>query len=414
VDRALPSDVRRQARLRTAARIAVPLLLVAGLIAWLPGWIRPSVSRSRVRTATVTTGPIIEVFTASGTVVPEVERVLSSPLDARVLRILKRPGTPLKKGDPVVSLDVSESVLTYEKALKDLRVKENQQQQTRLGLEKSLVDLDGKIEVKRLSVDALAAKLEGQQSLFKDGLSSQDALRQAELAVRQARIELAQLQQERANVKRSNDVQVQGLLLERASLAKEANEARRVLALATTESDRDGVLTWVLSQEGALVRRGDVIARIADLSSFRVDASVSDVHAERLSPGMAAIVKVNDQDLWGTVAEVFPTVENGVLRFTVSLAERAHPQLRPSLRVDVHVMTDRKPQALKVQRGPFVEGTGRQQAFVVRGARAIRTPIVVGLTSFDEIEVASGLQRGDEIIISDMRDYLHLPEIRVR
>ena len=80
---------------------------------------------------------------ASGTVTPEVERVLSSPLDARVLRLLQRPGAQLKRGDAVVELDVSESELALDKVVKDLRIKEKQQAKSRLGLEKSLVGICG-------------------------------------------------------------------------------------------------------------------------------------------------------------------------------------------------------------------------------------------------------------------------------
>ena len=135
-------------------------MLLALVVVWLPGWMRPSVSRARIRTALVTTGPVEAVIMASGTVVPEVERVLSSPLDARVLRMLQRPGAHLKRGDPVVELDVSESVLALEKVVKDLKIKDNQQAQTRLTLEKSLVDLDGTLEVKalELAVGAGAAR----------------------------------------------------------------------------------------------------------------------------------------------------------------------------------------------------------------------------------------------------------------
>ena len=78
--------------------IALPLAGLAAVLVLLPGWIRPSVSRSRIRTAIVTAGPIESVITASGTVAPEIERVLSSPLDARVLRVLKRPGTSVEAG----------------------------------------------------------------------------------------------------------------------------------------------------------------------------------------------------------------------------------------------------------------------------------------------------------------------------
>jgi HlyD family secretion protein len=208
-------------------------------------------------------------------------------------------------------------------------------------------------------------------------------------------------------------VQLEGLSLERGSLDKEAAQARRLLDLSTTKSDRDGVLTWVLSQEGALVRRGDVIARIADLSSFRVAATVSDVHAGRLRTGMPVVVRINDLDLQGSVAEVFPTVENGVLHFTVTLAEPSHSGLRPSLRTDVLVITDRRPRALRVKRGPFADNDARQ-AFVVRGDRAVRVPIQVGLSGVDDVELTSGVSEGNELIISDMKDYLHLSEVRIK
>ena len=96
MDRELPANVRRRDRLRRVLQILIPILVLAFLVVWFPGWIRPSVSRARIRTARVTTGPVDAVIMASGTVTPEVERVLSSPLDARVLRLLQRPGTHLE------------------------------------------------------------------------------------------------------------------------------------------------------------------------------------------------------------------------------------------------------------------------------------------------------------------------------
>ncbi len=413
VDRDLSPEMRRQDRRRRLLQVVIPLVLVTLVIVWLPGWLRPSVSRARIRTAPVTVGPVEAVIMASGTVAPEVERVLSSPLDARVLRLLQRPGAHLKRGDPVLELDVSESVLALERVVKDLRIKDNQQAQTRLTLEKSLVDLDGRLELKTLDLQSAEARLEGEAQLFKEGLFSREALRRTELAVKQAHIELAQLRGERKNVERTTSVQLEGLSLERGSLDKDAIQARRLLDLSTTKSDRDGVLTWVMSQEGALVRRGDVIARIADLSSFRVDATVSDLHAGRVRTGMPAVVRVNDLDLEGAVTEVFPTVENGALRFTVALATPSHASLRPSLRTEVLVITDRTKRARRVKRGPFADNAARQ-TFVVRGDRAVRIDIVVGLSGVDNVELVSGASEGDELVISDMKDYAHLTEVRIR
>lgn len=415
MDRPLDPVFQRTRRLGRAGKIAGLIACIAALIIWLPGWIRPSVSRTRVRTAKVTLGPIESTITASGSVVPEVERALSSPLDARVMRILKRPGDPLKAGDPLVVLDASESVLSVEKLAKDLALKDNQQSQTRLALEKSLLDIEGRLNTKRLDLDSLRADLADSRTLFKEGLISREKLRQAELAEAKALIELKQIEGERNNVQQSNKAQSEGLTLERGSLGKEVAEARRQLDLATTRADRDGVVTWALSEEGVLVRRGDVIARIADLRSFRVDATVPDVHAKELALGMPVIVRLNDDDsLEGRISAIHPKIENGVMTFTVSLVDKSNHLLRSNQRVDVLVVLQRKARALRLKKGPFSEGEGYRQAFVVRGDRAVRTPIGLGIASFDEFEVVSGLADGDEVIISDMRDYLHLSEINIK
>ena len=350
-------------------------------------------SRARIRTARVTTGPIEAVITASGTVAPEVERVLSSPLDARVLRILQRPGAHLKQGDPVVELDISESVLALDKVVKDLKIKENQQAQTRLALEKSLVDLDGRLEVKTLELQSAQARLEADQQLFKEGLYSARALRRSELAVKQAQIELTQLRQERGQRGEGRGVQLEGLALERGSLDKEAAQARRLLDLSTTKSDRDGVLTWVLSQEGALVRRGDVIARIADLTSFRVAATVSDVHAGRLRTGMPIIVRLNDADLPGNGQRGLPDRRERRAAVHRRARQPSHAGLRPSLRGDVLIITDRKPRALRVKRGPFADNDARQ-AFVVRGDRACACRSEIGLAGADDVELRRASAKG--------------------
>jgi HlyD family secretion protein len=392
---------------------AVPVVVVALLIAWLPDLLRPGVSRARIRTAPVTAGPVDAMIMASGTVVPEIERVLSSPLDARVLRILQRPGARVQPGDALFELDTSESVLALDKLRNDLQVKENEQAEERLALKTALADADGRIAVKELEVQSAEARLAGDRTLVEEGLLSRDAFRRSELALTQARIELTQLREARANTEAATRVSLDTLTLQRGTLDKEATQARRLVELSTTKSDRAGVVTWALSQEGALVRKGDVIARLADLSSYRVDATVSDVHAGKLQPGMAAVVLVNERPLAGTVASVYPTIENGVVKFTVALAEPARDDLRPSLRVDVHVVTERKPRTLRVARGPFADDSSRR-AFVVRGDRAVRVPLVLGLTGIDQVEVVSGAAEGDELIVSDMRDYLHLEQITLK
>jgi HlyD family secretion protein len=392
----------------------MPIAAIVAVIVLLPGWMGPTVARARIRTAVVRTGPIEAVITASGTVVPEVERVLSSAVDARLLRVLKRPGAAVQKGEPVAELDLGESELAIERITGNLAIADNKQGQARLALEQTLADIDARIERKDLEQQLLDEKARSSQRLSEEGLVSQQALSEARLAATQAAIELAQLRRERGATERNTQLQAEGLSLERRALAREASAARRTLDLATTRSDRDGVLTWIVSQEGALVRRGEVIARIADLRSFRIDASVSDVHAGGIRAGLPVAVVVNETTLEGMIGQVAPNVEADVIRFTVALREQSHPLLRPNMRVDVFVITDRRPRALTVRQGPFVTGSDRADVFVIRAGRAIRTAVQFGVRGADDIEITSGLAAGDEVVISDMRDYQHLEELEVR
>ena len=168
------------------------------------------------------------------------------------------------------------------------------------------------------------------------------------------------------------------------------------------------------TEEGATIRKGDVIARLADLSAFRVDASVSDAYASRLSVGQPVQVRVDDRMLDGQISDVLPTVQNGVITVRVALKDRSNPALRQNLRVEVFIVTGHRERALRVRKGTSTSGEGVQQVFVVRGDRADRVRVRFGIASFDFVEVVEGLAAGDEVIVSDMTDYQHLASIRLR
>jgi len=414
VDREIDTRTRYRALLR---RLLVPAAVVASvglLLSWGTGLLRPSLKRSSIRTAIVDQGPVDATLSATGTVVPQTEQVLSSPVDARLLRVLRKAGTAVNAGDSIVELDVNASVLAVESLGQDLALKANQQARSKLALENTLSELDAQLEIKKLQLESAKLEHERNRQLFNEGLTSSEVLRKSEVAERQAGIELQRLEASRRNAQESTRTELAGLALELAKVEKAHQEARRVLGLATPTADRKGVVTWTLTEEGAAVRKGDVVARVADLSAFRVDASVSDAYASRLSSGLPVQVRVDDRVLDGQVTDVLPTVQNGVITVRVALKDPSHAALRPNLRVEAFIVTDHRDRALRVRKGSSTSGEGVQQIFVVRGDRAVRTRVRFGIASFDYVEVAEGLSAGDEAVVSDMSDYQHLSSIRIR
>jgi len=414
VDREIDSRTRARTLVK---RLLVPAAVIASfglLVSWGSGLLRPSVKRSSIRTAAVDQGPVDATLSATGTVVPQTEQVLSSPVDARLLRVLKKAGTAAAAGDPIVELDVNASVLAVETLDQDLALKANQQAKSKLALDNTLSELNAQFEIKKLQLESARLDHDRNTQLFKEGLTSSEVLRKSEVAERQAGIELERIEASRRNAQESTKTELAGLALELAKLEKARQEARRVLGLATPTADRNGVVTWTLTEEGAAVRKGDIVARVADLSAFRVDASVSDAYASRLSSGLPVQVRVDDRVLEGLVTDVLPTVQNGVITVRVALKDPSHAALRPNLRVEVFIVTDHRDRALRVRKGSSTSGEGVQQVFVLRGDRAVRTRVRFGIASFDYVEVAEGLSAGDEVVVSDMADYQHLSSIRLR
>ncbi len=408
-----PSYSRRRwmKRVGLAALLGVPFLAT---FTWGPAFLTPSVTRARVRTALVSVGPIESTLTASGTVVPEFEQVLAAPLDARVLRILKRPGDKVRKGDPIVQLDVSDSESEVKTIDNKVSIKENEQGQLRVSLENTLIELKSQLEIKRLEVLSLGLEVSQNRKLRSENLISDEQLRKSEVQWQRAQIELKKLEESIQNAEKSTSAQLAGRDIEMAILRQEKQDKERRLRLATTQSDRDGVLTWVVQEVGSVVKQGAFIARVADLSSFRVEATLSDVHASQLVPGLPARVLVNEKMLDGTITSILPTIKDGAMTIVIGLKDKADPNLRSNLRVDVYVVSGHKDKALKIKRGPAVPGEGIHDLFVIRGDVAVKTPVKIGLSSFEEAEVLSGLMEGDEVIVSDMSDNSSRKEIRVR
>ena len=414
MDQELDASYRYRRLGRRAAWIAGIVGLCVAVLVLLPGWLRPSVARERIRTGTVDRGPVEGIVEASGTVIPAFEGVLSSPVEARVEKILKRPGEVVTAGDEILKLDTSASRLELEKLQDQLARKANEQQQLRLSLEKSLNDLRGQIERQKLDAEAFAYRADQNRKLRADGLVSEANFKASEVEAKKAQIELAQLQGSVEGARRSTEAQLQGVELDLATLRKERDDALRLLERATTRSDRSGVLTWVVPQEGATVQRGEVIARIADLDSFRVEGTVSDVHSSSLHAGQTVRVMLDGRPLAGRLSSIDPTIENGAVKFKVDLDDPRHPKLRNNLRMDVLVVTDARASTLRVPKGPFAQDGARESVFVVQGDHAIRREARFGLSGYDFYEVLDGLDQGEEVILSDMKDYEHLERVNFK
>jgi HlyD family secretion protein len=413
MDRPIEPEVRRNKYLR---RLAVGLLSIAAVIFLVHAtvkWLRPSVPRRDVELARVEVGPVDASLQASGTVVPAFEQVVSSPVDARVLRILHRAGDHVHAGDELVALDTSAAKLDTDRLADSVAAKMSEQAELRLKIEDNIAGVRSQIETKKLDRDILQFKAQENATLAAQGLvSSQDNLAAA-AALKKSEIELAQLNDALARARRTGDAQLASIAAAVATLQRERQESQRQLGLAMMGADRDGVITSIVEDAGAALRKGDVVARIADLSSYRVAATISDLHASELAPGMRVRVKLDDTtSVGGAITSIDPRVDNGSVRFWIALDERSHPKLRNNVRADVFVLTSQRANALRVKRGSL-GNSAVEDVFVLRGGELVRTQVRWGVEGENALEVAGGLRAGDQIAINNMSDYSGVDRLRI-
>ena len=413
MDREIAPEVRQRRVVKRAVTAVIGIAAVAFFIAASVQWLRPSVARRDVQIARVERGPVEATLHANGTVVPLVEQIVSSPVEARVLRVGRRAGDRVRIGDELLTLDTAATRVDAERLDDRLTQMESSHTQLRLTLEETIANQRAQIEQKKLDAQIVHYTADQKSRLRAEGLTAEQEALAANAAAKKADIELRQLEEALARSLRSRDMQIAASQAGLATARRDREESHRQLELAMLRADRDGVLTSILNGTGALVRRGDVIARIADLSSYRVEGTISDVHAARLRAAMRAHVRLDDAVIGGVIDSVDPRIVDGVVRFYVTLDEPSHAKLRNNLRVDIDVVTGRRNGVLNVRRGTLGRTTA-SSVFVVRDGTLVRTPVRFGVASEDVIEILDGLREGEEVVISEMSEYEDVQQIKLK
>jgi len=413
MDRQLDSAERRRALLRRAASVVGIAITVIAVFAALPSFLTPRVERRSLRIGRVDRGEVRVVVEASGVVEPSAERVITSPVESRLLAVLKRAGDAVAVGDRLVEIDDAAARAEAARFDDRLATLDLDRQQAALAVEHDLADLRQRASSRRLERDVAQAKVARWERLRADGLISEDQLDELRLEARRADLDVTGLDGSLRTAERSGAARIAALDLALQQARRERDEQARLLELAVARAESAGVVTWVLDDVGMAIPRGAPLARVASLDAYRVAARVSDVQAPRLAAGLPVTVRAPGVEIAGTIAAVSPAVEGGVLSFEVALDEPSHPALRPQLRVDAWVTVDRHDDVLRVDRPSGASPRSRARLFVVDGNRARECAVTLGAAAPDRIEIVDGLSEGEEVIVSDTSTWAGASALRI-
>ena len=413
MDKTLSQDVLRGRR-QKAWMISSLIVVVLFATGWgINRAATESASLSDLRVSEARWGQIDNTINASGIVMPVREEQLSSPNQTRITKVLAKAGQTVKAGELLMTLDDRAIRVTIDNLREQIAQQEFRVQSLSQELEAQLKKISSEIELLELDLQSNRVKLARFQKLGATGITSQVDVQAAELAVKRNEVQLRQHKESLIDTRKTTNSNIAGAKLQASIFHKQMELQQSLLAQTQVKAPFDGLLTWTMTDEGASVNTGQLIAKVSELSNFRVEASVSDFYARYLSPGQAVRVEYSGQVLQGEVQTVLPEIQNGTVKLLVSLAQANHPSLRHKLRVETNIITEQKTKSLVVEAGPAINGKGKQDVYVLAKGQAIKKSIEFGITDSKRVEVLNGLQAGDKIIISDVAKYQHLVSFRV-
>ena len=415
MDREIPKEVLKKERNKQIMKyggIGAAMVVCATL---LLSFMQSGVKRKDLIVSTVDKGTIEVSVSASGRVVPAFEEIINSPIHSRILEVYGKGGDSVEVGTPILKLDLQSTQTAYNKLLDEEQMRRYQLEQLRINNETQLSNMAMNIKVSAMELNRKEVELRNERYLDSIGSGTTDKVRQAELAYNRGKLELEQLRQQFENEQKVKAADLKVKELEFTIFAKELAEMKRTLEDAQIRSPRKAILTFINNQVGAQVSQGEQVAIISDLSHFKVEAEIADAYGDRVAAGGRAIVKVGSEKLEGIISSVTPLSKNGVISFSVQLNNDSHKRLRSGLKTDVYVMNAVKEDVMRVANSSYYVGRGEYNLFVLDGDdQLVKRKVQLGDSNFEYVEVISGLQPGDQVVVSDMSEFRNKNKLKLK
>jgi HlyD family secretion protein len=363
----------------------------------------PSVDRSTVWIDTVKRGPMVREVRGLGTLVPEEIRWVPANTEGRVEKILVRPGTPVKPETVILELSSPELEQAAHDAESKLKAAEAELTTVRATLQRELLAQESTSAQVHSEYEQARMESETNEQLKKDGLV-------AELQYKTAKVKAAELANRDAIEKKRLAFSQDSIEPQLASKQAEVDQVKEAAQLKLDQVEAlhvkagmNGVLQQLPVDVGQRVKVGDNLARVADPTKLKAEIKIAETQAKDIQIGEKVTIDTRNGIASGRVIRVDPAVEQGTVKVDAQINGELPKGARPDLTVDGTIELERLDDVIYVGRPAFGQENNTVGIFkLVNGSSdALRTPVKLGRSSVNSIEIVSGLQPGDQVILSD-------------
>ena len=418
--------IRTDARRRKIVRWTIFLVIVAlGIPGIFYGLSRlkpaaPGVDMSALWPDTAKRGEMLLEVHGLGTLVPEETMLIPATTDGRVAQILVKPGTPVK-ADTVVMILVNPDLIKAEQDA-DFALKVAQADYDNLKVTLQKTHLDMKSTAAQVSADYNTAKLEADRdaSLAKENLlagvdAKISAVKAEELGNRNS------IEQQRLSINgTAEDSQLSAQKVKIDQMRADYDLKKSRVEELKVRAGFDGMLQQLPDplkpvEVGQQVTAGTPLGKVAQPSKLKAELKIAETQVKDITIGLPAVVDTRNGLIDGHVSRIDPSIISGTVTVDVSLDGKLPGAARPDLSVDGTIQIEKLDNVLYVGKPVFGQENATVQIFKIDpdGKYAQKTKVTFGRSSVNTIEIKSGLQPGDRVILSDMSQYDAYDRIRL-
>jgi len=375
---------------------------------------RDTYTLTSYQTAQVEKTTLEQTVEGSGEVVIPQKLILTSPEAGYSGELLTDEGADVSDGTVLGRIEVPDledsledssfSLIDARSTLSRLkeqnRIAIERMQRTLNRLEDAVTDATD--EVSRLeSLVAINASRKSELETAQDALDS---------AVEERDEQVLQIEEE--TILNSLAVEASERIIEELELQRERLQER--IASAEITSPFDGTVLAiqdVMTVSGSEVEKGTALFTVADPLSARVELEVSEKYARMIDPGQEVTVNISGTTYPGTVESVGAVAElaSGSLEATVIVTvkpDTGGATILQGATAAAEFTVGAIDDALVLPRGAFLSTGSQQYVYAVNGAQARKTQVVYGDIQATKVEIVSGLQAGDEVIVSGYQNFI--------
>lgn len=188
-----------------------------------------------------------------------------------------------------------------------------------------------------------------------------------------------------------------------ADVANAQAQLRKTLIVAPF----DGSITKMDLKIGEIASPNTSKVSMMSTNTFEIDSYIPEVYIARVTVGNTATLTLDafgsERTFNASVISIEPaeTVKDGVSTYKTKLRlVDGDPQIRSGMTANIQIVTEIKEQVIAVPQGVIISADGSKYVEVKRGAVNERVPVTLGGTAgFGHIEVISGLQEGDIVVL---------------